>query len=300
MSGMLCVPREVWNWANPEHRNAYVDLQFRASWGVQEKVCQGQRVTVQPGEVLFSAREAMAWWGWSEKAVRVFMERLQAEELVSYPEGQQHRRMYRVALADYWGEKKGARKGASRGESKGATKPASNNELQGVGAQGEAQGRAQAGAGHIGDYTAGNQKDTSVPSEPAGEAAGGRALVVVHGCGDGTPDPDRMTGGELLREWITRQPARPSEREVGKQAAAAKRICDDHTRPQIAAAWWGLTHRFPWARPPNGRSAAWDLMTLEKEFVMSVQYAAEHHPDIKARRLEAEFEQATLDRAAGF
>jgi hypothetical protein len=159
MSGFLCVPRDVWAWKNVPRRDAYIDLQMRSSWGEQTFKTQGKSVTVQVGEVLFSAREASLWWNCTEKTVRVLMEWLEGEGLISYPEGKQHRRMFRVAISDYWGEPKGASRGARKGDSRGATKGASNpafdNELPGLGAvemaQAGAQGRAIAGAQHIGD-----------------------------------------------------------------------------------------------------------------------------------------------------
>jgi hypothetical protein len=112
-------------------------------------------------------------------------------------------------------------------------------------------------------------------------------------------EADRMEPADLVEQWRKRQTVAPSERDTGKQAEVAKRICAEHPRAQIAAAWWGLTHRFPWARPPDGRCEAWDLGTLDTQFAKSVQYAMENHPDIKAERGKSDLREAILRRTGG-
>jgi hypothetical protein len=295
MSGFLCVPREVWEWDRQDWARCYVDLQFRAAWAAREVTSNGRRVLIQPGEVLFSVREAARWWGWGEKAVRVFVEHLEAQGLVAYPEGKEHRRLFRLALPDYWG----AKKGASGGASKGAKKSRSTNDLGGTGAQGKAQGGAQAGAQYKEDELEDEKKiTTTVPSEPAGQPAESRpvlSLVRVERQPAARDEPERIRSNDLLAEWIKRQKIRVSEREKGKQAAAAVRICSEHTRAEINAAWWGLTHQWPWAAAPVGEGRGWDLMTLEREFVRAADFALENHPEIKKQRQEAEFEARLHD-----
>lgn len=161
MRGFLCVPREVWAWPNESRRNAYIDLQMRACWGEQVFKSMGQSVTVQAGEVLFSVPAAATWWRCSDKAVRLLMEWLEKQGLIAYPEGKQHRRMFRISLLDYWGE--GATKGASKGVTRGATKDAPDKELEEMGARAGARGRARAGARDIGDESGDNN------SLPTGE-----------------------------------------------------------------------------------------------------------------------------------
>jgi hypothetical protein len=199
MSGFICVPREVWEWDNWDRRNAYIDLQKRCSWGEQQIRTQGQTIAVQRGEVLFSAREASLWWRCTEKAVRVTMEWLESEGLIAYPEGKQHRRMFRVSMVTYFGdvEQEGARKGATKGATKGARKGASNP-LQGdalgdLRAQQKAQQRAQAGAQgkaqHIEDQKIEHEKITTVPSEQCAE---GEADLF----GEGQPSPTAVVESE--------------------------------------------------------------------------------------------------------
>lgn len=305
MSGFLCVPREVWDWPRRDWAIAYTDLQFRAAWAARDVVSKGCNVRLEPGELLFSTREAARWWGWGDKAVRVFVDHLEAEGLIEYPEGKEHRRLFRLKLSAFWGESRGAKKGASKGDSKGAKKPRSDKDLEGEGAQAGAQERAQAGARYK-EYELGDEKeitdtDTSYPTAEAVEPR--PALSLVRGGGqEQHDDPSRLGANLLLAEWLKRQPIQLSERDRGKQAAAAKRICDAYSRVEIQTAWWGLTHRFPWARAPGSGKGGepWDLMTLEREFAKSVQYAADNHPDARRLREEAEFQAALQRKASGF
>jgi hypothetical protein len=148
------------------------------------------------------------------------MEWLEAEGLIAYPEGKQHRRMFRVTLTDYWAEE-GATKGASRGENRGATKGASNphasNDLRDSGAQAGArtgaQQRAQAGAQLIVDVQI-DKTTLTVPTEPSAPVA---------------PRPDADLFGESL-EAVPQSKAPPKEApkeqpaEVDAASAVAQRV----------------------------------------------------------------------------
>jgi hypothetical protein len=152
------VPRSVWAWPNESRRNAYIDLQMRACWGEQVFKSMGQSVTLHAGEVLFSVPAAATWWRCSDKAVRLLMEWLEKQGLIAYPEGKQHRRMFRIALLDYWGE--GASRGATKGASRGASNSSDDNGLEETGARAGARRRARAGARGIEDEL----RDFSLPT----------------------------------------------------------------------------------------------------------------------------------------
>lgn len=92
----------------------------------------------------------------------------------------------------------------------------------------------------------------------------------------------RVSAADLLAAWIDAQPQPPPRGSIAKQGAAAKRLCEAHTRPEIAAAWLGMPLLFPYS---NGEP--WDLFDLERKFAKAVAKAHDS-PDLRARRREAE------------
>lgn len=295
MSGFLRVPREVWDWPRREWAIAYTDLQFRASWSARDVSSKGQRVRLEPGEVLFSAREAAGWWGWTEKAVRIFAEHLEAEGLIAYPEGKEHRRLFRLKLSDFWG----ASRGESEGESKGARKSRGSKDLGAAGAQGGAHTGAHTGARDKEDRKKDRKEDrkeetTTVPSEPACKPAEARpSLALVRG---GLPDdaewagdvPERLTTQQVLVAWIqvwtNAQGARPSSAVVSKQGAAAKRIAERYPGQEVAAAFIGMSQTYPFSK-----GASWDLFTLERRFTEAIGNAGSA-PELKQAQERLDFD----------
>ena len=96
---------------------------------------------------------------------------------------------------------------------------------------------------------------------------------------------------ELLAWWIDQQVISPSSRDKGKQAAAAKRICEDYARDEIAAAVYGMSMLFPYS---EGRP--WDLMDLERSFLRAATKALRDHPTMKEHRRRESILDALADR----
>lgn len=71
---------------------------------------------------------------------------------------------------------------------------------------------------------------------------------------------------KLLVWWIDKQAAKPSQRDIGKAAGIAKRICDDHTDEEIGAAMRGMVLLYPYSE-----GAPWGLVELEAKFLMACE-----------------------------
>ena len=91
------------------------------------------------------------------------------------------------------------------------------------------------------------------------------------------PKAARMRPDELVGFWLDRMPVRPPQKQIGKQGAVAKRLCEQYTREEIAQAAIGLTLLYPHAPP---KREAWDLFDLERKFAKALNQAM-HHPDVK-------------------
>ena len=92
---------------------------------------------------------------------------------------------------------------------------------------------------------------------------------------------EAMSAQDLIAYWIDHRLDRPPGSIIGKQGAAAKRICEKYTRQQIVQAAVGITQLFPHATPKN---EPWDLFDLEKKFDKAMA-AAHNHPDAKRQSL---------------
>jgi hypothetical protein len=96
----------------------------------------------------------------------------------------------------------------------------------------------------------------------------------------------RWDGGLILDAWLQRNPVlstRLSARERGRLGAACKRLAEEHTREEVAAAFVGMGLIFPHASPPAGKGEPWDPMDLEQKFPKALAAAADH-PKVKQQR----------------
>lgn len=92
------------------------------------------------------------------------------------------------------------------------------------------------------------------------------------------PIAEEMSTGQIIGAWVQAQPTRPSQTDIRKQGAAAKRLSESRTAEQIMAAMIGMGQLFP-----HSKGEPWDLFDLEKKFAKA-QQAAGNHPDLKRRR----------------
>jgi hypothetical protein len=138
-------------------------------------------------------------------------------------------------------------------------------------------------------------RNTDDGEQKAGASA---ALVPVEPVqGEWSHDPQApLPTQELIGAWVKhyekRNGRRPPGKDIPKQGAAAKRICDGHTAEEVVYAFLGIDHLFPYSK-----GEPWDLFDLEKKFTKAMA-AAQDHPDIKRQREEAAFMEAIGHREA--
>lgn len=70
---------------------------------------------------------------------------------------------------------------------------------------------------------------------------------------------------DLLAWYLKKHPAKLSEKDRGKQAAAAKRICDNYLAPDIRRGIRGMGKMFPYSQ-----GEPWDLMDLEAKMPKAI------------------------------
>ena len=85
----------------------------------------------------------------------------------------------------------------------------------------------------------------------------------------------RMNPQGLVSFWIDRRKDRPPSAIIGKQGAAAKRICEKFSQEQIVQAAVGIKYLFPYSK-----GEPWDLFDLEAKFDKAMA-AAHNHPEVK-------------------
>lgn len=182
--------------------------------------------------------------------------------------------------------KKAARASA---KSRGADAPADVTADAGADAQASATTDAPADGGATARRNSESQSlrvqstensESHGPEEKTGAVVAGR---------DSTEGPE-VKASDLVAAWVDRQPSGPSAKEKSKQGAAAKRICDNHPRERIAAAWVGMDQLFP-----HSDGQPWDLFDLERKFSKACEAAMEH-PEAKDHVRKAEM-MAALEKA---
>lgn len=127
--------------------------------------------------------------------------------------------------------------------------------------------------------------------EPEQEPEEGNTGAVV--AGRNLESEPEVKASDLVAAWVDRQPpgtSGPSGKEKSKQGAAAKRICENHPRERIAAAWVGMDQLFP-----HSDGEPWDLFDLERKFSKACEAAMEH-PEAKDQLRKAEM-MAALEKA---
>ena len=86
----------------------------------------------------------------------------------------------------------------------------------------------------------------------------------------------------ILIDWLSKQPVRPREADIGKQQRRAQAICRKANTSDIRmviAAWIGIFRMFPY----NQGEIIPDMFDLDRLFSKAVAAAA-NHPQVKARR----------------
>jgi hypothetical protein len=142
------------------------------------------------------------------------------------------------------------------------------------------------------------ETETEAEKEQMTRPGASAALVPVEPVqGEWSHDPQApLATQELIGAWIKhyekRNGRRPPGKDIPKQGAVAKRICDGHTAEEVVYAFLGIDHLFPYSK-----GEPWDLFDLEKKFTKAMA-AAQDHPDIKRQREEEAFMEAIGHREA--
>lgn len=108
-----------------------------------------------------------------------------------------------------------------------------------------------------------------------------------------------VNGGQVLAEWIRRQPVRPSDADCARFGKACRRLAGAHTTGTLALAFIGMGQLWPHAPP---KSEPWDPLDLERKFVKAAAAAA-NHPALRELREQAEFDaqfNAALEAGGAF
>lgn len=101
----------------------------------------------------------------------------------------------------------------------------------------------------------------------------------------------RLSGAQVLAAWIALQPTPPSRPVRDRYGGTCKRIADNHSTGEIALAFIGMGHLWPYAPPPIGKSQPWTPEHLWNRFAEAVPAAA-LHPDFKKQSEAADFDEA--------
>lgn len=81
------------------------------------------------------------------------------------------------------------------------------------------------------------------------------------------PEPETNAGdiatsvSRLVGRWVGAQPSRPSDSEIRKQGAVAKRLVETHGPERVEAAAAGIVNLYP-----HTAGTPWDLFDLERKF----------------------------------
>lgn len=113
---------------------------------------------------------------------------------------------------------------------------------------------------------------------------------------DTDPDENGRLTRALTAAWVSLQPERPSESEIRKQGAVAKRLAKDHTPRRLALALYGMDRLFP-----HCDGEPWDLFDFERKFSKAANKGAEAARDgpTKADQKENRKYRETLDAIGG-
>jgi hypothetical protein len=139
--------------------------------------------------------------------------------------------------------------------------PSSGTGELGAGEQGS-RGAEEFGTHFV--RTADDGKKVSRPISPAKVAA---TLPVEHLPHDSelASQGERMRADELVALWIDGGHGKHVPKAaIGKQGAAAKRICEKFTKSEIITAVSGISRLFP-----HSNGTPWDLFVLERKFTLA-------------------------------
>lgn len=96
-----------------------------------------------------------------------------------------------------------------------------------------------------------------------------------------------LTAGDLLAAWVSKLGHRPSDHDMKKQGAAAKRLVERHADDELLFAMVGITRLFP-----HSQGEPWDLFDLERKFPKALS-KGRGHPDLVWQAERTRFMQAT-------
>jgi len=99
---------------------------------------------------------------------------------------------------------------------------------------------------------------------------------------------EKMNAQELVGFWIDQLTTRPPGELIGKQGAAAARMCGKYDRASIVQAAVGIGQLYPYSK-----GEPWDIFDLEAKFQKALE-AANNHPAAKNRKTVAALDAIDL------
>jgi uncharacterized protein YdaU (DUF1376 family) len=155
---------------------------------------------------------------------------------------------------------------------------------------GQAIARPRPGHGNIeseSDIESNTESESRSKAEPSDASHRRVALDVVDPSDPFSESKIGRRVNALVARWIEQYHERPSETDIGKQGAAAKRIARTRTDEQCARAVHGIGHI-----APHSLGQPWDLFDLEKRFA-NAQAAGQYE---NGRAPKANDPEATMRR----
>jgi len=254
---------QFWNENRPRTKwEARLDLIRQAAHTAHEVEWEGATLKIDRGELPTSERRLAEAWGWSRKKVRYFLSQLSAGSepfLVTKRArvGAHGLTVLRICKYDTY---------QSPDSAQGPT-------------VGPAEGPRKA-----------HERPTKEPNRSKGKngkegkkAPQGALALRMNDGGEGG---NSVRPHQLVAVWIDQQPSRPSETDIRKQGAAARRLCSSRSAEQIAAAVVGIGQLMP-----HSKGEPWDLFDLERKF-SKAQAAAVNHPQIKSKARARQLREA--------
>jgi len=120
--------------------------------------------------------------------------------------------------------------------------------------------------------------ETPTKTEPQLQNPPQPTAVVVHANGNGG---GHWNGAIVLDAWLKRFPIASqglSAKERSKYGAVCKRLAEQHSKDEVAAAFLGIEKLYP-----HSEGEPWDPLTLQKKFGLALA-AMGDHPKLKAQR----------------
>lgn len=234
---------------------AWIDLIQDASWRDRTAIISGQPIQIERGQLVGSRRYLADRWNWSTWKVGKYLDLL--EEMGRIRADTEHENNHLgavITIVNY--DKYQATPSDHQPDDQPPTKHPPT-----------------------GDQPPTKQREVNEDNE-AGEAMKGNAdsdeseLRSLADLGSEPPEDEvtrKQVTDALVAAWLSLQPERPPEKQIGKQGAVAKRLAKDTAPRKLAIALYGMEQL--WEHREAGNP--WDLFDFEKKLSKALKRGVE-------------------------